>query len=140
MVASCVRENVAEAEMDGSNGADAVKTPGTRAQSRDSMMMSATIRRSAGDAPAVPMRVRNISSGGMMGEADIVLAAGDAVELSLKTVGQIEGIVAWADDDRVGIAFKVPVDRLRARRSVAVKATRPASAPPQGRRPGLRTA
>ena len=126
--------------MSDSDGDETVKVPGSRAQSRDSMMMSATIRRTRGDAPAVPMRVRNISSGGLMGEVDLALATGELVELSLKSVGQIEGIVAWADEGRIGIAFAVPVDRLRVRRSVPVNAARPAPAAPRSRRPGLRTA
>ena len=123
--------------MDGAAGGRTVKTPGTRAQSRDSMMMSATIRR--GTADAVPMRVRNLSAGGMMGEAEIVLEAGETVELTLRTVGAVQGVVAWADDERIGIAFKTPIDRLRVRRTVPLK-TRQDQVGPQSRRPGLRTA
>ena len=62
--------------MDSSGGGETVKTPGTRGQSRDSMMMSATVRRASGGATPMPMRVRNISSGGLMGEVDLVLAIG----------------------------------------------------------------
>ncbi len=130
----------AEIAMTEPDGGETAKAAGARAQARDSMMMSATIRRAGSDAPALPMRVRNISSGGLMGEVDLVLAAGESVELSLKTVGQIQGTVAWADDGRIGIAFAVPVDRLRARRSIPVTPARPAPGQQQARRPGLRTA
>ena len=126
--------------MGGSNSGEAVVTAGTREQSRDSMMMSGTVRRAGSNAPAVAMRVRNISSGGMMGEAEITLSVGETVELSLKSIGQITGTVAWADDDRIGIAFAVPVDRLRVRRNVTVNVDRAVPAQPSSRRPGLRTA
>lgn len=110
-----------------------------RSDQRDSMLLHATLRRCQ-DGDAAPVRIRNLSAGGMMAECDLLLDRGDAVEVSLRNVGIVKAIVAWSVDGRIGVAFDAPIDRLRARRPVAETPARTTLQAPQSRRPGLRTA
>lgn len=116
---------------------------GERSQPRDSMLLHATVRRAGADETdaetGAPIRIRNLSAGGLMGEADLALARGEHVEVMLRNVGAVPGIVAWSVDGKVGIAFTTPVDRLRVRRAVTINPDRPTPMTPQSRRPGLRT-
>ena len=106
---------------------------------RDSMLMHATLRRRQ-DATGSPIRIRNLSAGGMMAECDVLLDRDEVVEVSLRNVGTIKATVAWSVDGRIGVAFDASIDRLRARRPVPATVARPKSQTPQSRRPGLRTA
>ncbi|MBV9840879.1 MAG: PilZ domain-containing protein [Sphingomonadaceae bacterium] len=108
-----------------------------RTEQRDSMMLHATLRR-AHDSYESPVRIRNLSAGGMMAECELPLARGEEVEVRLKNVGAVKATVAWSVDGRIGIAFDAPIDRLRARRPVAAAPVRTKPQMPQSRRPGLR--
>jgi hypothetical protein len=109
-----------------------------RVEQRDSMLLHATLRRAA-DASGTPIRIRNLSAGGMMAECSLPLARGEAVEINLRNVGAVRAAIAWAVDGRIGGAFDAPIDRLRARRPVPVAPLpRTKPKPPQSRRPGLR--
>jgi hypothetical protein len=110
-----------------------------RGGQRDSLLLHATLRRRE-DADDAPVRIRNLSAGGMMAECELLLARGEIVEVSLRNVGVVKGVVAWSVDGRIGVAFDTPVDRLRARRPVAVAPVRGKPLAPQSRRPGLRSA
>ena len=102
-----------------------------RASSRDSLFLSATIRRVQD--PAVdltPVRVRNLSAIGLMADYLDVAIAGDPVVVTLRGIGAVSGKVAWVKSGRIGINFDVEVDPLKARKPVV----RPA-APPIRRRP-----
>lgn len=53
-------------------------------------------------------RIRNLSSGGVMIESPLPLAANDPVELHLRSGRQVSGTVRWTQDGRAGIAFDDP--------------------------------
>jgi PilZ domain len=80
-----------------------------RGNNRDSLLVKATLRfPSTGDEGEV--RVRNISSGGLMAEAPLRLPRGEAVEVKLRNIGWVSGKVAWIAEARFGIAFDYPID------------------------------
>ncbi len=80
-----------------------------RGVNRDSLLVKAVLRfPSTGDEGEV--RVRNISSGGLMAEAPLRYPRGETVEVQLRNVGWVPGKVAWVADTRFGIAFDYPID------------------------------
>lgn len=104
---------------------------------RDSMFLLATLRRPNG--PDIPIKVRNLSPGGMMAEVALSMARGEPIEAELRGIGPIGGHVAWVAGGRIGVAFDRPVDPRLARKPVGtapqpqlVKVNR------QTWRPGLR--
>jgi hypothetical protein len=61
-----------------------------------------------------PVRLRNLSAGGAMVDAEgAPLAAGTAVELLLDDGVAIAGEVRWCDEERVGLSFAEPFDLRR---------------------------
>lgn len=56
------------------------------------------------------IRVRNLSSGGMMGEGDIAVDRGSQLKLIMPNIGTVSGTVAWIQDDRFGVAFADDID------------------------------
>lgn len=92
--------------------------------SRDSLLLSAQLR--AGDDVDVTVRVRNLSSGGMMAEYAEPIAQGEAVKVDVRGVGWIKGRIAWAAEGRIGIAFDREINPMAARKPVApAKPSRP---------------
>lgn len=80
-----------------------------RGQNRDSLFVKAMLRFPVtGDEREV--RVRNISSGGLMAEAPLRTPRGDPVEVHLRNIGWVSGKVAWVAESRFGIAFDYPID------------------------------
>ncbi|HEY6870853.1 MAG TPA: PilZ domain-containing protein [Novosphingobium sp.] len=77
--------------------------------SRDSLFILADLRLE-GQAAEHRVKVRNLSAGGMMGEADLRIATGDRIKVNLRNVGWIEGLVAWVQDNRFGVAFARDID------------------------------
>lgn len=90
-----------------------------RAASRDSLFLSATIRRAAdpGHEP-LPVRVRNLSSVGMMADHNDRCLPGDQVTVVIRGIGAVDGKVAWVKNGRVGVSFDVEVDPKQARKPV----------------------
>ena len=86
-----------------------------RRDDRDSLMVLARIR-IEGEGESVPVRVRNVSSGGLMAQATDDYQPGVRVEIELEGMGRVAGSVAWAEAGRIGIAFDHPVDKQRARK------------------------
>ena len=86
-----------------------------RAGGRDSLLLSAAIRL-ADAADETTVRVRNLSTGGLMAEYAGRIAGGDAVEVNVRGVGWVPGRVAWVTDGRIGIAFDHPIDPMLARK------------------------
>ena len=80
------------------------------------------------------VRVRNLSPGGMMADCDRPLAVGDRVEVEVRGVERVKGIVAWVGAGRIGISFDTAIDPNQARKPVA----KPAAAP--GERPATHVA
>jgi hypothetical protein len=80
-----------------------------RVQNRDSLFVKAVLRFPvSGDEREV--RVRNISSGGLMAEAPLRTPRGDPIEVQLRNIGWVSGKVAWVAESRFGIAFDYPID------------------------------
>lgn len=86
-----------------------------RNAARDSLFLAATLRI---DSVEVPVRVRNLSAGGLMAEYSDHTAAGTPVEINVRGVGWTRGRIAWSTDGRIGIAFDRPIDPLLARKPV----------------------
>ena len=88
-----------------------------RSNDRNSLLLKAILRfPTAGVENEV--RIRNLSSGGLMAEAAMRASRGEVVEINLKNIGWITGKVAWVAESRFGIAFDYPIDPKAARQSV----------------------
>ncbi|CAH0495515.1 hypothetical protein NVSP9465_00521 [Novosphingobium sp. CECT 9465] len=91
---------------------------------RDSLFLLAEVRLVGADAEH-RVKVRNLSAGGMMAEGPMRVQRGTNVEVNLRNIGWVEGVVAWIQDNRFGIAFIDEVDPKLARAQVAESATPP---------------
>ena len=81
----------------------------TRQLNRDSLFLLAQVRVHGQD-QAFRVKVRNLSAGGMMAEAETKVTRGALVLVELRNAGWVEGSVAWVQDNRFGIAFADEVD------------------------------
>jgi hypothetical protein len=107
-----------------------------RAASRDSVMLQAAVRHeSAGEFSA---RVRNISAGGIKIDCPRGLPAGTPIEVTLRGVGLVRGIVAWSAGGYVGIRFEQDIDPKLTMPQIAVRKDAPTTSRADFRRPGLR--
>ena len=86
--------------------------------SRDSLFILAELRLS-GQAVDYRVKVRNLSSGGMMAEGDAPVGRGDSIAVNLRKVGWVDGSVAWVQGNRFGVAFAREVDVAQARAPLA---------------------
>jgi hypothetical protein len=84
---------------------------------RDSLFVLADLRID-GIVGEQRIRVRNLSSGGLMAEGSFPVQRGQQVWISLRNIGWIEGTVAWLQDSRFGIAFREEIDPRLARAPV----------------------
>lgn len=92
-------------------------TEHVRDAARDSMFLQAILRpMSGGMSPAFSVRVRNLSAGGMMAEAEVDVAIDDRILVELRNIGQVEGKVAWVRGTRFGLSFEEPIDPKLARK------------------------
>ncbi|ABD27535.1 hypothetical protein Saro_3100 [Novosphingobium aromaticivorans DSM 12444] len=91
---------------------------------RDSLFLLAEARL-AGDAIEHRVKVRNLSAGGMMAEGAMKVVRGTRVEVNLRNIGWVDGVVAWIQDNRFGIAFVDQVDPKLAREPVKIGAGTP---------------
>lgn len=89
---------------------------GQRTGARDSLMLTAQLR--VGTNPAEQVRVRNLSSGGLMAEYAAPVTRGTPVEIEVRGVGWVRGRIAWATDGRIGVAFERDIDPMLARKPV----------------------
>jgi hypothetical protein len=92
-----------------------------RSNNRNSLLLKAILRFPA-SAQEREVRVRNLSSGGLMAEAPIQASRGEVVEVNLKNMGWITGKVAWVAESRFGVAFDYPVDPKAARQNITSNA------------------
>ena len=90
-----------------------------RGGARDSLMLAAQFR-AKGRRSSTQVRVRNLSPGGLMAEYAGPIASGDEVEIEVRGIGWVPGKVAWSTNGRIGVAFDVEVDPLRARKPIGV--------------------
>ncbi|WBH16039.1 PilZ domain-containing protein [Sphingomonas radiodurans] len=84
---------------------------------RDSMFLLATLK-VEGRREALQVRVRNLSTGGLMAELPEPVSPDSPVEIELRGIGSVTGRVAWQTEGRAGIAFDRPIDPQRARKPV----------------------
>lgn len=88
-----------------------------RQDARDSLFLMAELR--LGDATqSMPVRVRNLSAGGMMADYPEGLSQAVSVQVDIRGIGWVAGHVAWSTAGRIGIAFEKPIDPLLARKPV----------------------
>lgn len=92
--------------------------------SRDSLMLAAQLRFD-GNPEIHPVRVRNLSAGGLMAEHAGFVEVGDRLEVDVRNIGWVKGRIAWATDGRVGVAFDREVDPMVARKPVGKGAKTP---------------
>lgn len=106
----------------------------TRQIDRDSLLLMASIR--AGRfGPSWPVKVRNLSACGMMGEGDLSVERGAQVTIELRNIGTVSGSVAWVEGNRFGVVFADEIDPKLARSPV--RAGPPDLASPRYTRPPL---
>ena len=96
--------------------------PGNRSRKRDSLLLKGTIK-AAGDyaRDTQPIRIRNLSSTGLMAVARLAYDEGSIVEIELRGLGLIQGEIVWVRSDRMGVTFHETVDPLLARRPIAAQ-------------------
>ncbi|MYL96177.1 PilZ domain-containing protein [Novosphingobium sp. FGD1] len=84
---------------------------------RDSLFLMADLRIEGLDGE-FRIKVRNLSSGGMMGEGVVRVVRGTVVRVNIRNIGWVEGSVAWVQDSRFGVAFRDDIDPRLAREPV----------------------
>lgn len=94
----------------------------TREISRNSFFMMAEVCAMDETTP-YRLRVRNLSAGGMMAEGNAPFQRGSIVTVTLRNIGEVQGTVAWRQDQRCGIAFDEEIDVALAREPQADKET-----------------
>ncbi len=95
-----------------------------RQLARDSLFVMAGLRLE-GEQHEHRIKVRNLSSGGMMAESNLHVQRGAVVLIEIRNIGWVEGMVAWVQDNRFGIAFREEIDPKVARAPVAVGESTP---------------
>ena len=93
----------------------------TRQVDRDSLFLLAQMRVDGVDQPN-RVKVRNLSTGGMMAEGQVEVGRGAPVEVELRNIGWVKGTVAWRQDNRFGIAFVDEIDPKQVREPVGTSA------------------
>lgn len=84
---------------------------------RDSLFLMADLRL-AGAKDEHRVKVRNLSGGGMMAEGHVRVTRGAKLDINLRNIGWVEGVVAWIQDNRFGIAFVEEIDPKVAREPI----------------------
>jgi len=93
----------------------------TRQVDRDSLLLVADVRIDGGD-KRHRVKVRNLSAGGMMAEAELKVARGALVTVDLRNIGEVDGSIAWTEGSRFGIPFVEEIDPKLARAPVGTTA------------------
>ena len=57
-----------------------------------------------------PVKVRNLSSQGMMGEGPFSVSSGTRLTIDLPDRGSVAGTVVWVQQSRFGVAFDRDID------------------------------
>ncbi|AJR25830.1 MULTISPECIES: PilZ domain-containing protein [Sphingobium] len=100
-----------------SNQDDGDRGP-ARSGPRDSLFLLTNLS-SADGVPLGRARVRNLSATGLMADCERAVPNGIRIRFDLRGIGQVHGSVVWSREDRIGIAFDVPIDPQLARRRVS---------------------
>ncbi|ABQ67001.1 PilZ domain-containing protein [Rhizorhabdus wittichii] len=95
---------------------EAPPQPGNRLRKRDSLLLMGTIK-AAGDyaRDTQPIRIRNLSSTGLMADSKVEYDVGAHVEIGLRGIGLVQGEIVWVRNGRMGITFDETIDPKRAR-------------------------
>lgn len=88
-----------------------------RLGARDSLLLAAHLRL-GDDSSLHQVRIRNLSSGGLMVEYVDHVAVGTSADVEVRNIGWVKGRVAWATEGRIGIAFDHEIDPMAARKPV----------------------
>ena len=88
-----------------------------RRDTRDSLFVLARLRPEGEAGEGDQVRVRNVSSGGLMADASDGYRPGMRVDVILESIGTLSGSVAWSEAGRIGVAFDHPIDKARARKA-----------------------
>ena len=96
---------------------------------RDSLFVMADLRLEGVDGEH-RIKVRNLSSGGMMGEGLVRVSRGTSVHVNVRNIGWIAGSIAWVQDNRFGVAFAEEIDPREARSPLGDGAATGAAARP----------
>jgi hypothetical protein len=62
------------------------------------------------DPASYRVKVRNLSSRGLMGEGSVKVVPGTRLIIKLRNIGAVAASVAWVQDQRFGIAFDEEID------------------------------
>jgi hypothetical protein len=89
-----------------------------RSAPRDSLFLLTTLTTLDG-MPLGKARVRNLSATGLMADCERPVVAGTRIALELRGIGRVLGAVAWARDDKIGVAFDEQIDPQLARKPVS---------------------
>jgi hypothetical protein len=121
---------------------EAPPQPGNRVRKRDSLLLMGTIK-AAGDyaRDTQQIRIRNLSSTGLMADSKVEYDLGAHVEIGLRGIGLLQGEIVWIRDGRMGITFRETIDPKRARLPVTAQSDdhlRKVIDLGRVRRPGLR--
>jgi hypothetical protein len=100
-----------------------IDAAGQESRARDSLFLMARMRTPL-LTEALPVRIRNLSAGGLMAEFPTPLDRDTPVEVDVRGIGWIPGRIAWYAEGRAGVAFLAPIDPQRARKPVGVARTR----------------
>lgn len=84
---------------------------------RDSIFIQASVYRENGMALG-DVRVRNLSTAGLMAESKLALRADEQIIVSLRGVGDVPARVVWAKGIRIGLCFAHEIDPRLARKPV----------------------
>lgn len=95
-----------------------------RGKPRDSLFLVAEIQID-GRAESNQVRVRNLSSGGLMADFPHPVDIGTPVEVELRGIGKVKGDIAWTAAGRIGISFEHPIDPMQARKPVVAPKSGP---------------
>lgn len=112
--------------MDATVADEPIEATHMRDNARDSMFLQAILRPQSGaNPPAFSVRVRNLSAGGLMAEADTVVEIDDRISVELRNVGRVEGKVAWVRGTRFGVTFETTIDPKLARKPAKTDTVQP---------------
>lgn len=90
---------------------------GGRQAARHRVMFMAALARDTGQ-PLGQVRVRDISSSGLMAETGLPLRLGEKVQVDLRGIGAVTGAIVRRTPNSVAIKFDIAIDPLLTRQKV----------------------
>jgi hypothetical protein len=80
-----------------------------RVAKRDSLFLGAQVCVKS-ETKAFDVRVRNLSTGGLLAEAKRCPAPGTEIMIELRNIGEIPARIIWSGAGQFGVAFDIPVN------------------------------